>query len=94
MAKTKTAKTNQLERDRETLDTIADLVSGREWNADTIDAIADVLRRAGFLIADMESEPLALCSTCRNPAGVQVVPKGSGDAMCSYCGADWPAPVW
>jgi hypothetical protein len=39
--------------DRQVLDAIVTLLSGREWDADTLDAIADILRRAGFTIADV-----------------------------------------
>ena len=34
------------------LDEIHDLMSGKEWGPDTLDAIADVLRRAGFTIEE------------------------------------------
>jgi hypothetical protein len=40
--------------DREVLFAIVKLLSGREWNADTLEAIADVLRRAGFPVLDVD----------------------------------------
>lgn len=33
-----------------TLDTIHEVLDGRYWNADTLDEIADLLRRAGYEI--------------------------------------------
>lgn len=40
--------------DRATLDRIADLMSAREWNADTADAIAELIRASGRTIEDLE----------------------------------------
>lgn len=39
--------------DRERLAAIAALMSGKEWNADTLDAIAAVVRGAGFTIDEV-----------------------------------------
>ena len=39
---------------RHYLDEIASVMDGKEWSADTLDAIAEILRAAGFSIRDSE----------------------------------------
>lgn len=41
--------------DCETLDAIADFLSGREWDADTLVAIADAVRETGREVRDVEA---------------------------------------
>lgn len=43
--------------DDHALDTITRILSGDEWNADTIDTIAEVVRRTGRVIADTSLAP-------------------------------------
>ena len=38
--------------DTEALDTIADIMSGNEWSADTLDHIAEIVRMTGRDILD------------------------------------------
>jgi len=40
---------------QETLTAIAEQLNGTIWNADTIDAIAELVRQAGFTIRDVEA---------------------------------------
>lgn len=43
--------------DDDALDSITRILSGNEWNAGTIDAIAEIVRRTGRTIADTDSAP-------------------------------------
>lgn len=38
------------------LDMIQRELSGREWSSDTLDAIADIMRAAGYEIADVSDD--------------------------------------
>lgn len=40
--------------DTDALDTIAELMSGVEWDPDTLEAIADIVRSTGRVILDTE----------------------------------------
>jgi hypothetical protein len=39
------------------LDLIANIMSASEWNADTLDAIAEIVRSTGRAVDDLEQEP-------------------------------------
>jgi hypothetical protein len=41
----------------EALDAIAELMSGVEWDSDTLEGIADLVRKTGRNIADVEEAP-------------------------------------
>lgn len=43
--------------DDDALDSITRILSGSEWNTDTIDAIAEIVRRTGRPIANIQSAP-------------------------------------
>ncbi len=75
------------------LDRIHQTMNGKHWDADTNEAVAGILTDAGYVLAEPDGDNPNLCPTCHDPQSAQVVPKGSGDAMCAYCGADWPAEV-
>lgn len=38
------------------LDEIARIMSGSGWSADTLDSIADIMRQAGYVIEDTDTE--------------------------------------
>lgn len=40
---------------KETLDQIAALLSGKAWDADTLDGVADAMRQAGYAIEECEA---------------------------------------
>lgn len=46
--------TREGEAMRNALDAIATLMDGQEWNADTLDAIAEILRGEGYAIREPE----------------------------------------
>jgi len=45
---------NQTSKDKLALDQVAQLMSGREWSADTLDEVADIVRATGRTIADVQ----------------------------------------
>jgi hypothetical protein len=83
--------------DSDALDALALLLSGEEWNADTLDAIADTLRGTGRTIADYPLPPAEIRrvtygghpATFEQPAeGAELV------IVCPLVGRETDATVW
>jgi hypothetical protein len=58
--------TPQHVKDRNALDDIAELLSGEEWNPETLNTIADLVRETGRDIDDLDASLDACAACCDN----------------------------
>ena len=68
--------------DSAALDIIAEMLSdGSEWDAETIECVAEVVKHTGRTIEDQVS--YQLCSKCTDELGSDDIQ--AGDGLCSKC---------